>query len=157
MGNVKIVFSEGRKEHFQGGDHREQASNRLFISFCCWFLENLTPSTQLSLVCMYSEADSSEWLASYVNSGCKQFSLVVDPHSIQYYILQLQRAWEEEEEGIVVMDYEHVPRLPCVAACSCAASAATADAAPPHTTHYITCACIPQWGQISCVFVLNFI
>ena len=85
MGNVKIVFSEGRKEHFQGGDHREQASNRLFISFCCWFLENLTPSTQLSLVCMYSEADSSEWLASYVNSGCKQFSLVVDPHSIQYY------------------------------------------------------------------------
>lgn len=40
------------------------------------------------------------------------------------------------------MDYEHVPRLPCVAACSCAASAAAAaDAAPrrdtPHTTLHV--------------------
>ena len=40
------------------------------------------------------------------------------------------------------MDYEHVPRLPCVAACSCAASAAAADAAPRraathHTLHYM--------------------
>ena len=30
------------------------------------------------------------------------------------------------------MDYEHVPRLPCVAACSCAASAAAAADAAPH-------------------------
>ena len=39
------------------------------------------------------------------------------------------------------MDYEHVPRLPCVAACSCAASAAAADAiaaaAAHHTLHYM--------------------
>ena len=36
------------------------------------------------------------------------------------------------------MDYEHVPRLPCVAACSCAASAAAADAAAAHHTPHTT-------------------